>query len=102
MTNPTFTRAQECDTQTRNPLLASTIPSNTVLIPATLNEQFKQKMLVPPLSERLHHPSDSRMKWWRDSAFNIMASASITSSHLHGHHIIPMSDLKDPQFVELF
>jgi hypothetical protein len=86
---------------------ASTILPNTVLLPAALNEQFKQKMLVPSLSEHSHPASDSHTKWWRDSAFNIMASASVASSHMPGHHIIPMSDLKDPlkkfpQFVELF
>jgi hypothetical protein len=80
--DPTFTRAQECDTQTGNPILASTIPPNTVFLPATLNEQFKQKMLVSSLSEQPHHPSNSHTKWWRDSAFNIMASASIAFSHI--------------------
>jgi hypothetical protein len=94
-TSPTLTRAQECDTLNGNPIHASTIPPNTVLLPAALNEQFKQKMLVPSLSECSHLASDSCTKWWKDSAFNIMASTSVASSHMPGapgHHIIPMSD----------
>ena len=107
MTDLTLAGAQECDPLTGNPILASTIPPNIMLLPATLNEQFKQKMLIPPLSDQSHPASDSRTKWWKDSAFNVIAIASVASSHMPGHHIIPMSDLKDPlkkypQFVELF